>query len=227
MARLLRIHGNHHKIQFSLLGILAVNLIFFTLGTQNSTAQEIREIKGFSLSSRNIVLNTLEAPRGRSNLIFNKVWGEIDVLIQAMPEDLDPRIDYIPELTVKIHWLTPEPNPKDLEFKERQVISLEQIFKNLKPARQMAFVAYIPPDWLERFGGEGRFKVASNVAVEVVYKGKTVLQTELRERGSRAGDDPDWFKRDGLKGILLPIQQSPWTNENWDRYYRPKKWSDI
>jgi len=199
----------------------------FQLTHKTLTAQSQVNPLGFNLPPRNIVLRTQDAPRGRSNIIPNRTWGEIDVTIQALPEDLDPRYDYIPELTVKIHWLTPEPNPNDLEFKTRQAFTLEQTFYHIKPHREMAFVAYIPPDWLERFGGEAKFRSSSNVAVEVIYKGATVIQTEFRERGSRAGDDPDWFKKETKKGALKPIQLTPWMTDHWDRYYRPQKWTDI
>jgi hypothetical protein len=217
----------HKLVRNSTRLITSVAFVFIHHSTTTLDAQQDQEIRGFDVAPRNIVLNTQDGPRGRSNLITNTTWGEIVVTAQALPEDLDPRIDYIPELTVKIHWLSPEPDQNDLDFKERQVFSLEQTYYNLKPARQMAFVAYIPPDWLQRFGGAAKFRTGSNIAVEIVYKGKTVVQTELRERGSRAGNDPDWFKGDSKKGVLKPIQQTPWMMENWDRYYRPEKWSQL
>ncbi len=214
----------------TLMPIFLMNLLLglLMISPLSSSAQGVETVRGFSAQPRSITIESVEPPRStsvRTRLIDIVNWVQIEVVIEAIPEDLIRRLDYIKDLEVKIHWLTPEPSRDDVEFDQRQVFSLSQSFAHLKPARQMAFIAFIPPTWVERFGGESRIRSASNVAVEVSYNSKAVIEVELRDRGSRAGDNPDWFRKEGKTGVLLPISETPWMNDFWDRYYRPYKTS--
>lgn len=217
--------------------ILALSITTILLISLNTSAQEapgqnteqqLQPVAGFSAQSRLMSIDVLEPPRAsggtaRNKLIDPTTWAQIEVIIEAMPEDLIARLDYIDKLEVRIHWLTPEPNRNDADFDQRQVFSLSQTFSHIKPSRQVAFLAFIPPTWVERFGGGSRVRSGSNVAVQVFYQDRLVIETEMRERGTRAGDDPDWFKQGGKAGVLLPITQTPWMNDFWDRYYRPER----
>lgn len=188
-------------------GLLAAN-------TDSGRAQrtepfQISEIKAEYLktTSKNLMADKTK----RTALKQLDEWLEIEVTFRAEPEDLQG--DFLDEIEVRIHVLTPE----DKIDQKREAYSCELRFSPVPKSRELYASAYLPPTVVERFGGKSAFQNQSNVAAEVFYKGRPVAEKELKVKGDRAGQE-NWYTRGGKRDVLLPRSRTPFALDFWDRY---------
>ncbi len=220
----------HHRLWNILAGIAAITTLSIPCASALQPASKNSQIKGYEI--KNINLETAKTPRENKSLRGPKEgnptfddWVVIDVEfdLEETPKKADE--EWLDEITVRIHVLTPKPTnimlDKDRLLPEEPfVYTIEQKYGPVKKGRGLATVAFISPNITERYIGQGadsKLQQQGNIAVEILVRGQVACDAELN---IRKGDE-DWFTRGGKTGYLLPIGKTPWAMSYWTRYLPP------